>query len=57
MRTVVLFWIAAVITVACSSDRPPSPTQPEAITLPVEVTSAQHAGQPHNLATLFHCLL
>ena len=48
MQRVVLFWIAAVVTGACSSDAVRSPTQPESITLPVEVTSAQHAGQPHN---------
>jgi len=48
MRRVVIFWIAAVVTGACSSDTPRSPTQPESITLPVEITSSQHAGQPHN---------
>ena len=50
MRKVVSFWIAVVVTGACSSDTPRSPTQPESITLPVEITSAQHAGQPHNHA-------
>ena len=48
MRRVVLFWIAAVMTSACSSDTQRSPTQPESISIPVEITSAQHAGQPHN---------
>jgi len=36
------------MSAACSSDTPRSPTQPESITLPVEITSSQHAGQPHN---------
>ena len=48
MHRVVLFWIAAIVTGACSSDTLRSPTQPESITIPVEITSAQHAGQPHN---------
>lgn len=48
MRRVVLFSIAAVITCACSSDSMRSPTQPESITIPVAITSAQHEGQPHN---------
>ncbi len=48
MRRFVLFWIAAVVTGACSSDTVRFPTQPESITVPVEITSAQHAGQPHN---------
>ena len=48
MRRVVFFWIASVVTGACSSDTLRSPTQPESITIPVEITSAQHAGQPHN---------
>ena len=48
MRRVVLFLIAAVITVACSSDTMRSPTQPESISIPVAITSAQHEGEPHN---------
>ena len=48
MRRAVLFCIAAVVTGACSSDKMQSPTQPESITVPVEITSAQHEGQPHN---------
>jgi CHRD domain len=48
MRRVVFFWIASVVTGACSSDTLRSPTQPESLTIPVEITSAQHAGQPHN---------
>ena len=46
MRNVVLFSIAAVVTAACSSDTPRSPTQPESITLPVTISSAQQAGPP-----------
>lgn len=50
MQRAIFFWIAAVVAGACSSDTPRSPTQPESITIPVEITSAQHAGQPHNHA-------
>jgi len=46
MRSVVLFSIAAVVMCACSSETPRSPTQPESITLPVTITSAQQAGAP-----------
>jgi hypothetical protein len=45
MRRLVLFSIAAVVIAACSSETPRSPTQPESITLPVEITSAQHSTQ------------
>lgn len=48
MRRVVVFGVAAVVAGACSSDSVRSPAQPETITLPVQITSAQHAGVPHN---------
>lgn len=40
--------IAAVVVAACSSDSPQSPAQPESITVPIRVTTAQHAGEAHN---------
>jgi CHRD domain-containing protein len=46
MRRLVLFSIAAVVIAACSSETSRTPTQPESITLPVTITSAQQGGQP-----------
>jgi CHRD domain len=48
MRRVVLFAMAVVIASACSSESKRSPAQPESISLPLRVTTAQHAGEAHN---------
>jgi hypothetical protein len=47
MRRGVLFAMAVVMS-ACSSESMRSPAQPESVTLPVQVTAAQHAGVAHN---------
>jgi hypothetical protein len=44
MRRVVLFAMAVVVASACSSESVRSPAQPESISLPLRVTTAQHAG-------------
>ena len=46
MSRVALCAIAVMIVGACSSDR--NPAQPESITMPIRVTTAQHAGEAHN---------
>ena len=48
MRRVVLFAMAVVVASACSSESVRSPAQPESISLPLRVTTAQHAGEAHN---------
>ena len=48
MRRLALFAIAVVVAGACSSESVQSPAQPESISLPVQVTTAQHAGVAHN---------
>lgn len=47
MRRVAWFSMALIAT-ACSSDSVRSPAQPESITVPLRVTTAQHAGEAHN---------
>lgn len=47
MRRVVLIGIAAAVATACSSDSTRTPVQPESISIPLSVSSAQHAGEPH----------
>ena len=46
MRRVVLFGMAAAVATACSSDSMRTPTQPESISIPLQV--AQHEGARHN---------
>ena len=48
MRRVVLFGMAAAVATACSSDSMRTPTQPESISIPLDV--AQHEGTRHNHA-------
>lgn len=48
MSRVALFATVVVVTSACSSDSARTPAQPESITLPIRVTTAQHAGEAHN---------
>lgn len=48
MRRVALCAIAVMIVSACSSESPRNPAQPESITMPIRVTTAQHAGEAHN---------
>lgn len=48
MQRMAWLGIAAVVVSACSSDSPQSPAQPESITVPIRVTTAQHAGEAHN---------
>ena len=48
MRRLALFAMAVVVAGACSSESVQSPAQPESISLPVQVTTAQHAGVAHN---------
>lgn len=48
MRRVALFGVALVVASACSSDSVRSPAQPESISVPIRVTSSQHAGEAPN---------
>ena len=48
MRKVVLFALAVMGMTACSSDSGRSPAQPESITVPIRVTTAQHADAAIN---------
>ena len=48
MRRVALCAIAVMIVGACSSESPRNPSQPESISVPIRVTTAQHAGEAHN---------
>ena len=49
MPRLVLFALAAAVAAGCSSDSARTPLQPESITLPLVVGSAeQHAGTRHN---------
>lgn len=48
MSRVALCAIAVMIVGACSSESPRNPAQPESITMPIRVTTAQHAGEAHN---------
>ena len=41
--------LAAVVVGACS--KTPAPTQPAAITVPVQIETGQHAGEAHNRRT------
>jgi hypothetical protein len=47
MRRVALFAMVIVAS-ACSSDSRRSPAQPSSITVPIRVTTEQHAGEAHN---------
>ena len=47
MRRVALFGMAVIVS-ACSSDSGRSPAQPESITVPVRVTTAQNAGEANH---------
>ena len=47
MRRVALFSMT-LVAAACSSDSLRSPAQPESITVPLRVSTAQHAGEAHN---------
>jgi hypothetical protein len=40
--------LAVVFASGCSSESARSPVQPESITVPIRVTTAQHAGEAHN---------
>jgi len=44
MRRVALFGVVAAFATACSSDSMRTPAQPESISVPLRVESAQHAG-------------
>lgn len=48
MRRVALFALAVTFATGCSSDSGRSPAQPDSITVPIRVTTAQHAGEAHN---------
>jgi hypothetical protein len=43
--------MALMIGSACSSDSRRSPAEPESISVPIRVTTAQHAGEAHNQST------
>jgi hypothetical protein len=47
MRRVALFAMT-MVAAACSSESVRSPAQPESITVPIRLTSDQHAGEAHN---------
>lgn len=48
MRRMALLGMVAVVANACSSEAERSPVQPESISVPIRVTTAQHAGEAHN---------
>jgi hypothetical protein len=48
MRRVALFVLAVGFASGCSSESARSPVQPESITVPIRVTTEQHAGEAHN---------
>ena len=48
MRRVPLVALAIAFATACSSESGRSPAQPESITVPVRVTTAQNAGEANN---------
>jgi len=48
MRRVVSLALAVAFATGCSSDSGRSPAQPDSITVPLRVTTAQHAGEAHN---------
>jgi hypothetical protein len=48
MRRVALFVLAVGFASGCSSESGRSPVQPESITVPIRVTTEQHAGEAHN---------
>ena len=48
MRRLPFLAMAVVVAGACSSESARSPAQPESISLPIRVTTAQHAGAAHN---------
>ena len=48
MRRVALFALAVAFASGCSSESGRSPAQPESISVPLRVTTEQHAGEAHN---------
>jgi len=48
MRRVALFGLAVAFASGCSSESGRSPAQPESISVPIRVTTEQHAGEAHN---------
>jgi hypothetical protein len=48
MRRVPLVALAVAFAAACSSESGRSPAQPESITVPIRVTTAQNAGEANN---------
>ena len=48
MRRAALFALAVAFAGGCASESGRSPAQPESITVPIRVTTAQHAGEAHN---------
>ena len=48
MSRVALCAIGVLVASACASESPRNPAQPESISMPIRVTTAQHAGEAHN---------